>query len=521
MVKKEDVFLWFRDLDAANRLNLMHGLLNMCHPVELRFLGSCMEDLCKKDYLTLRERTVKANTAIELLKLNDVNDDVIRTQLILACALLQTSNRACATTIYNIINAYLPINPSSLAEETAAKTVNEIILLMNMAIMHPAFTYEQKRTIEHYLKEYEDTFTIQRNANLVIRNEGDFSNPQVFYNNQQATVVGSGVQSTVQPRFYSCNCVGAEPAQMAPPAVDTYSTATTTTCCSSSSESTSSSSRGSSCSTRSFAASPKAQIKMLELKNAQRKTKKPNKRIEYRIQVTWSSGEVTEICKTHQELVNFHQQLISFQDEPGHKERYIPYFTGPKPFVGNKNDDPNDEGMGKMADYLKQLMVKVPHNLLDSELVTKFFRGQPCTNSASENGVESSASASPSSLPANSPPPNLTTASTSSTEIVDNVDLKMKNLSIQNYVSEAPKTYQPLISTVSRPSNEDRLLEQVFFRERMAKDLEELLKKFDKKQLVNLSESDLIKEGFEPKKAKQIISRIETFKLQLPNGMVF
>ncbi|GAB6021640.1 hypothetical protein CHUAL_004224 [Chamberlinius hualienensis] len=514
MLLKEEVFFWFRHLDAASRLSLLHGLLHLCHPVELRFVGNCLEDLCKKDYITLKDREIKSNNGTELQKLNDLKDDAVRTQLILACALLQASNRVCATTIFNTLLANLPLNYDENVNEKTSRIINEIILLMNMVIMHPAFNYEQKSTIELHLKQFQVNCSIQRNTNIVSGNESEYANRQLFYNHNQVSGV---VPSTVHPPQTLCHYICDPP----PSTVET--SYPTTTCCSlaSSSESTSSSSRGSTCSAKSFANSPKAQIKTLELKNFQSKkktTKNPKTPIEYRILVTWSNGEVTEICKTHQDLVNFHQQLISFQDEPGHKERYIPYFLGPKANVGNKNDDPTDEGMGKMADYLKQLMVKVPHHLLDSELVTKFFRGAMYTNC--ESGIECSASSSSSSsssssasLPANSPPP---VTSTCSTETVDNVDQKMKSLSIHNYAAETPKTYQPVIS---RASPEDRLLEQVFFKECMVKDLEDLLKKFDKKELLNLSEADLLKEGFDGKKAKQIIGRLETYKSQLPNGV--
>ncbi|XP_019374055.1 PREDICTED: zinc finger CCHC domain-containing protein 2 [Gavialis gangeticus] len=44
--RKEAVYEWFvQELDSCQRLEFVVGLLDMCNPLELRFLGSCLEDL--------------------------------------------------------------------------------------------------------------------------------------------------------------------------------------------------------------------------------------------------------------------------------------------------------------------------------------------------------------------------------------------------------------------------------------------------------------------------------------------
>ncbi|XP_078249521.1 zinc finger CCHC domain-containing protein 2 isoform X1 [Pogona vitticeps] len=59
---REAVYEWFGlTLGSAQRLEFAVGLLDLLNPLELRFLGSCLEELARKDYHCLRDSEVKAN----------------------------------------------------------------------------------------------------------------------------------------------------------------------------------------------------------------------------------------------------------------------------------------------------------------------------------------------------------------------------------------------------------------------------------------------------------------------------
>ncbi|KAJ7338459.1 hypothetical protein JRQ81_012328 [Phrynocephalus forsythii] len=59
---REAVYEWFGlTLGSAQRLEFAVGLLDLLNPLELRFLGSCLEELARKDYHCLRDAEVKAN----------------------------------------------------------------------------------------------------------------------------------------------------------------------------------------------------------------------------------------------------------------------------------------------------------------------------------------------------------------------------------------------------------------------------------------------------------------------------
>lgn len=66
---KEDVFEWFNKLSGGKRIELICGLLNMCIPLEWRFFATFLEQAAKKDYSSLKEAELRANSCEEFEKL--------------------------------------------------------------------------------------------------------------------------------------------------------------------------------------------------------------------------------------------------------------------------------------------------------------------------------------------------------------------------------------------------------------------------------------------------------------------
>ena len=66
MVRKEDLCDWFKELKPPKRIDYLCALLHVCLPPELRFIGSVLEDLAKKDYNYLRDKEFIANSPHEL-----------------------------------------------------------------------------------------------------------------------------------------------------------------------------------------------------------------------------------------------------------------------------------------------------------------------------------------------------------------------------------------------------------------------------------------------------------------------
>ncbi|XP_015608761.1 atrophin-1 isoform X2 [Cephus cinctus] len=150
MVCKENVVSWFGNLSSYKRIDIMCTLLNMCLPFEVRYLGTCVEDLGKRDYNDLRDTEHRANNVSDLAELTNlgVTDKRTRRKLALYMALLHSCNYSCAVILYkNLSNVDFQeivnlLNGTTFTQDD--QPLEELLLLYTMALNHPAFTYEQK-----------------------------------------------------------------------------------------------------------------------------------------------------------------------------------------------------------------------------------------------------------------------------------------------------------------------------------------------------------------------------------------
>ncbi|CAL8358574.1 unnamed protein product [Lota lota] len=159
-VLREGVYRWFSSLTSARRTEFLCGLLDLCVPIELRFLGSCLEDLARKDYNSLRDAEIKANNPTDLSSLTNITDEVVRSKLLVSLALLSSDNRQAAGVLYRtlthidtVINNYgLPLNDG--------QTEEQFLLLFTMASNHPAFSFHQKQLLRQELRQIQDILQI-------------------------------------------------------------------------------------------------------------------------------------------------------------------------------------------------------------------------------------------------------------------------------------------------------------------------------------------------------------------------
>ncbi len=146
-----DVCAWFKDLCGPSRVDLMCRLLRMCLPLELRFLGSCVEELAKKDYNCLRESEIKANDSSELTKLTDIFDDVTRSKLSIYLAMLHSSNLVCANMLFNTLKCFEPTLRRMGAQSLDSRFTEEVLLLLTLAANHPSYTFQQKQILYEHI----------------------------------------------------------------------------------------------------------------------------------------------------------------------------------------------------------------------------------------------------------------------------------------------------------------------------------------------------------------------------------
>ncbi|EFN66491.1 Zinc finger CCHC domain-containing protein 2 [Camponotus floridanus] len=150
MVCKENVVSWFGNLSSYKRIDVMCTLLNMCLPFEVRYLGTCVEEIGKRDYNDLRDTEHHANNTSDVAELttSSVTDKRTRRKLALYMALLHSCNYACAVILYKNLSNLDHQEITNLINGTTFNVddqpLEELLLLYTMALNHPAFTYEQK-----------------------------------------------------------------------------------------------------------------------------------------------------------------------------------------------------------------------------------------------------------------------------------------------------------------------------------------------------------------------------------------
>ncbi|XP_041853063.1 zinc finger CCHC domain-containing protein 14 isoform X2 [Melanotaenia boesemani] len=160
-VQREGVYRWFSSLTSAQRAEFLCGLLDLCVPIELRFLGSCLEDLARKDYHSLRDAEIKANNPADLSGLTNITDEMVRSKLLVSLALLGSDNREAAGVLYRTLTHIdTVINNYGLALNDG-RTEEQFLLLFTMASNHPAFSFHQKQVLRQQLGQIQDILQSQ------------------------------------------------------------------------------------------------------------------------------------------------------------------------------------------------------------------------------------------------------------------------------------------------------------------------------------------------------------------------
>ncbi|XP_052867897.1 rho GTPase-activating protein gacF [Anopheles cruzii] len=145
MICKEDVVNWFRDLKSYNRIDTMCVLLNMCLPFELRFLGTYLEELGRRDAPELRGAELKVNNPQEFIAdiaSGEPTDRRIRRKMALFLALFRTCNHTYANELFKTLEGWGARGDlQRLFEEDV---LQELLLVYTMATNHPVFSFEQR-----------------------------------------------------------------------------------------------------------------------------------------------------------------------------------------------------------------------------------------------------------------------------------------------------------------------------------------------------------------------------------------
>lgn len=126
----------------------MCTLLNMCLPFELRFLGTCLEELGRRDAQELRGVELRVNNPQEFAAdiqsccSGELTDIKVRRRMALYLALLRaTFNRNCINDLFKALDQWGERDFGKFAD---GDPLQELLLVYTMATNHPIFSFEQR-----------------------------------------------------------------------------------------------------------------------------------------------------------------------------------------------------------------------------------------------------------------------------------------------------------------------------------------------------------------------------------------
>ncbi|OCT76343.1 zinc finger CCHC domain-containing protein 2 isoform X1 [Xenopus laevis] len=328
---RETVYHWFvKSLGPANRLEFAYGLLDLCNPLELRFLGSCLEDLARKDCHYLRECENKANGLAGEPLLGDLGEPISRAKLIIYLALLNSGSREVASRLYRLLLPEVGIErvlggreeqeEEDSAEGAAAR--EELLLLFTMASLHPAFTFHQRVTLRERLDRLREAMGRKSRAegsvNEFLPNSENHVSPS-------DSLCHNGINATRKLQHEAVH------------------------------------------------------IEKITFKGAQRK--RADKNLEYTFKVTWSDQSVTFVTKSHHELLEFFLMLPNELSREAFDETILRALN-----QGSQKRE--DRRHTDLEPIIRQIFASPSHALLQNQKVYTFFHSLPMESSLSHSNVQ-------------------------------------------------------------------------------------------------------------------------------------
>uniref|UniRef100_A0A1E1X656 CCHC-type domain-containing protein n=1 Tax=Amblyomma aureolatum TaxID=187763 RepID=A0A1E1X656_9ACAR len=296
----------------------MCGLLNLCLPLELRFLGTCVEDLASKDYAYFRDAELRASSINELSKCTNVRDAVTRSKLITSLALLHLCNRSCSHAIFQALSEEMKC---AKQETYDTKTLEEMLLLFTMATHHPSFSFDERSEFVKFREKLESLWAAQ------------------------------GMTVTAPVESYMVPCVQYATMPFMPPYPVTADAVTSPPYVQGCSRTHS---------------TQKARLSSIEVKP------EPQCKRSVKLSLQWSDRHQTEVVRSFQEISGLSQKLSRLSaSDPTCSGKAIPQL----PACIEKNEEL--DGMFELTEYFNWV-ASLPPSYLENELVGPFFEPAPC-----------------------------------------------------------------------------------------------------------------------------------------------
>ncbi|XP_077787746.1 zinc finger CCHC domain-containing protein 14 isoform X1 [Podarcis muralis] len=326
-LQRESVYRWFSELPSPQRVEFLCGLLDLCIPLELRFLGACLEDLARKDYHSLRDSEIKANNPADLGSLTNLTDEVVRSKLLVSLALLGSSHREAAGVLFRTLTHIDSVINNYGLQLNEGRTGDEFLLLFTMASNHPAFSFHQKQVLRQELTKIQNIIasTSKSPSTPTASNMGTCPGCHKVTPRSETPInnIGNSLENALHTSAHSIE---------------------------------------ESLPKRPSGKHSKVSVEKVELKGLTHR--KNDRNFEYSFEVFWSDSSVTLVTKSSAEVTEFISKLGQMYPEEK-LEKFIPCLAGPDSFYLERNHMDLESDLRYLA--------SLPSHIWKNDHVKKFF----------------------------------------------------------------------------------------------------------------------------------------------------
>ncbi|XP_023561014.1 zinc finger CCHC domain-containing protein 14 isoform X2 [Octodon degus] len=329
-LQRDGVYRWFSELPSPQRVEFLCGLLDLCIPLELRFLGSCLEDLARKDYHSLRDSEIKANNPADLGSLTNLTDEVVRSKLLVSLALLGSEQREAAGVLYRTLTHIDSIIHNYGLQLNEGRTGDEFLLLFTMASNHPAFSFHQKQVLRQELTQIQSSLSGGAGGGPGGKGAPGSTCPACH---KMAPRAEPPVSSVGNNSLEKALPASAHPVEEPRKPLGKLS---------------------------------KVSVEKIDLKGLSHT--KSDRTVECSFEVLWSDSSVTSVTKTSPEVTEFISKLSQLCPEEN-LDKLVPCLAGPDPFYVERSHLDLEAGLRYLA--------SLPSHVLKNDHVKKFFGTAP------------------------------------------------------------------------------------------------------------------------------------------------
>ena len=169
MVHKDEMCASFKTLSSVDRIEIICGMLQLCVPQELRFVGAFLEDLIQKNYNNFFDMESVANDIKHLKEIENSKSNTNKefcARLNIYLSLLHSDNNVCAEALFSILEClkekleaqFEQDQDSTKVMKENSDFVSDVILVFTLASYHPAFTITQRLYMYEVCKSLKENF---------------------------------------------------------------------------------------------------------------------------------------------------------------------------------------------------------------------------------------------------------------------------------------------------------------------------------------------------------------------------